>query len=175
MYVRKKSHLLEQTHGVGNFAPCLVEFEKKLSAEVGQRVVFPWRSLCALLPLIFQQAPVLHAGEQRIERALHHQQVGILQLADDIGGVGGLMLKQQQDAIFQHPFPHLRFHVFYIHKHHFFADYSLLRCKYIYFYSTMQYKVLIIFYNLTFIHNLHDYSPNIAPSKKNQHRQTCRC
>ena len=31
----------------------------------------------------------------------------------------------------------------------------------------MQYKVLIIFYNLTFIHNPNDYSPNIAPSKKN--------
>ncbi len=30
----------------------------------------------------------------------------------------------------------------------------------------MQYKVLIIFYNLTFIHNLHDYSPNIAPYPK---------
>ena len=30
----------------------------------------------------------------------------------------------------------------------------------------MQYKVLIIFYNLTFIHNPHDYSPNIAPYHK---------
>ena len=30
----------------------------------------------------------------------------------------------------------------------------------------MQYKVLIIFYNLTFIHNPHDYSPNIAPYPK---------
>ena len=30
----------------------------------------------------------------------------------------------------------------------------------------MQYKVLIIFYNLTFIHNLHDYSPNIVPYHK---------
>lgn len=39
----------------------------------------------------------------------------------------------------------------------------------------MQYKVLIIFYNLTFIHNLHDYSPNIVPYQKNQHRQICQC
>ena len=30
----------------------------------------------------------------------------------------------------------------------------------------MQCKVLIIFYNLTFIHNLHDYSPNIVPYQK---------
>ena len=56
---------------------------------------------------LLQQSVVLQARQQRVERSLHHEQLGLLQLLDDVTGIRRPMLQEQQDAVLEHPLSHL--------------------------------------------------------------------
>jgi len=107
--------------GCGQFVPGLVESHEELFAFGGQGVVLTWRSLCALLPFVGEQTVLLQSREQGVERTLHHQQLGLLQAANDVAGIGRCALQQEQDAVFEHPLSHLRFRIVDVH------DYLLLK------------------------------------------------
>ena len=57
---------------------------------VGQRVVLAGRSLRGLLPAVGQQPGILLAREDRVERPLDDDHLGLLELGDDLRGIGVL-------------------------------------------------------------------------------------
>lgn len=101
--------------------PLLSEFAEEGDALVSQPIVFAGRSVFRFLPAIGEYTLVFHAGEERIDCPLYHQQVGVLQRTEYVRGVCLVRaVDDGQDTELQYPFPHLAFDVLY-HSCLFFA------------------------------------------------------
>ena len=105
--VKLWSDVLQIADGRGKFGPGCVQPIQEALAFAAQRVVLTGRALRALLPLVGEQPIVLQSGEQGVERSLHHEQLGLLQLLDDVTRIRRAVLQEQQHAVLKHPLAHL--------------------------------------------------------------------
>lgn len=102
--------------GSAYFVPGAVQLQQALLAPGRQAVVLARGPGGRLLPAVGEQAVVLQARQQGIERAFHHNQVCVLHAGDDFRSVGIAAPQKQQHAEFEHAFAHLGFEIVDIHS-----------------------------------------------------------
>lgn len=103
--------LLEDADGVGQLVPTGIELQQGLFAFFGQGIILSGRPLRAFLPFVFQPSVFFQTVQQGVERAFHHYHFRLLEMRDDVVGVGRPVSEQKEYAIFEHPLAHLGFGV----------------------------------------------------------------
>ena len=97
------------------FIPGFVERCEVFAAFVRERVVLAGRTLRGFLPAVGQQSGIFLPGEDRVERTLDYDHLGLLEFGDDLRSIRVLAGENGEDAVLQNSFAHLRLYVVFSH------------------------------------------------------------
>lgn len=93
---------------LGEFFPRVLHEYERFASSVGQPVVFSRRASGGFDPVVRDEAVVLHAGEERVERSFHHDEVSFLEGGDNVRSVGFPMPDDHQYRVLEYALAHLR-------------------------------------------------------------------
>lgn len=100
------------------FFPDVIHDGERVAPGLRETIVFSRRTTRGLYPVVSDDAVVLEAGEERVDRPLDDEEVVCLQRFDDIGSIYLSLLDDGEDDVLEYPFAHLRddFSVFFVHS-----------------------------------------------------------